>query len=119
LAAILLKLGAYGFYRFFFLSKNIRFSIIVVISGWGALICSQICLSQTDLKSLIAFSSISHIGVIICGLCNFIDFGIMGCFIILISHGFCSSALFFLVNSKYERILSRQILIIRGQLLYF
>jgi len=119
LAAILLKLGAYGFYRFFFFSKSGQYSFIIFFAVWGAYLCSQICLNQTDLKSLIAFSSIRHMGVMLAGMCNVLEIGLIGCFIILIRHGFCSSALFYLVNIKYERILRRQIFIIRGQRLYF
>lgn len=119
LAAVLLKLGGYGIYRFFFLSKSIEFSFILVICLWGGLLCSCICMNQTDLKSLVAYSSISHMGVILCGICYFLDFGLLGVFIILISHGFCSSALFFLVNFNYERTYRRQLLIVRGKLSYF
>lgn len=118
LAAILLKVGAYGVYRVFFM-VGADFVFVLILAIWGAFLRAQICFTQRDLKSLVAFSSISHIGVLVCGLCYCLEIGVVGSFIILLGHGFCSSSLFFLVNLKYERSLSRQLGIIRGQLGYY
>jgi NADH:ubiquinone oxidoreductase subunit 4 (subunit M) len=74
---------------------------------------------QSDLKSVIAYSSISHMGVIMVGLISQERAIMPGVLIILLSHGFCSSALFFLSNFNYEQNLTRQLLIIRGQLSFF
>jgi len=115
LAGVLLKLGAYGLYRFYFFVLQIPFLLLVRFRLWGALLAALISLRQVDLKSLIAFSSISHIGVLVGGLCLFFDLGVKGAFIILIAHGFCSSALFYLVNTQYERILRRQLIVVRGR----
>jgi NADH-ubiquinone oxidoreductase chain 4 len=83
-------------------------------SLWGAFLCSLICLVQTDLKALIAYSSVSHMGVILTGLFNNFLRGVKGFIIIIVSHAFCSSALFFIVGYHYERRRRRQVLISRG-----
>lgn len=122
LAAVLLKLRAYGVFRFFLLGKiilifcELKFMSVLL---WGSALSSLICLLQSDLKSLVAYSSIRHMGLMMAGLlcCN--SFGLVGVFIVLLRHGFCSSALFFLVNFVYEKTHSRQLLFMRGQLNYF
>lgn len=119
LAGVLLKVGGYGFYRFFFLTNNLNFSFVIMLALWGGFISSFIRVIQTDLKSLVAYSSVSHMGVILCGLGYFINIGVFGAFVILISHGFCSSALFYMVNVNYERNLSRQLVLLRGNINYF
>jgi len=124
LAAVLLKLRAYAFFRLFFLVifqrtalKEVFFSFLL----FGSLLSAVICLGQSDIKSLVAFSSISHIGLIITGLFLQRFFTLQGVWIIVLAHGFCSSALFFLANFHYERNLTRQLLLVRGQgqLFYF
>jgi NADH-ubiquinone oxidoreductase chain 4 len=69
LAAVLLKLGAYGAYRFFFIFISMKnfFSFAVIFTLWGSLVSRLICLRQCDMKALVAYSSISHIGVLISG----------------------------------------------------
>jgi len=97
LAAVLLKLRAYAFFRLFFLVifqrtalKEVFFSFLL----FGSLLSAVICLGQSDIKSLVAFSSISHIGLIITGLFLQRFFTLQGVWIIVLAHGFCSSALF-------------------------
>lgn len=121
LAAVLLKLGAYGVYRFLFilLFFSFFFDFLVLISFWGAFLCSIVCLRQPDMKSLVAYSSISHIGVLISGYFLFGWFSTSGALLILLAHGFCSSCLFFLVNFVYERNLTRQLIVSRGQIAVF
>jgi NADH-ubiquinone oxidoreductase chain 4 len=121
LAAVLLKLGAYGVYRFLFLLLffSFFFDFLVLISFWGAFLCRIICLRQPDIKSLVAYSSISHIGVLISGYFIFGWFSTVGALLILLAHGFCSSCLFFLVNFMYERNLTRQLMVSRGQIMIF
>ena len=121
LAGVLLKLGGYGIFRLLFLYKFFYFfnSIWLFIRVWGGLLRGLICLRQTDLKSLIAFSSVSHIRFVIIGLLIFRDWGVWGSFIIIVAHGLCSSALFFLANVLYERSGTRRIFLNKGLLSIF
>ena len=115
LAAVLLKLGGYGVYRFIFLFKfnASMWDFFLSYSFFGALVCAIICLAQADLKSLVAYSSVSHMGVIVGGIFLNSLVGLKGFIIIILRHAFCSSALFFLVNFNYERTSRRQVLISR------
>jgi len=119
LAAILLKLGCYGLLRInkiiTYCSLNIP-NIILSIRIIGALATNIICLRQTDLKSLIAYSSVGHIGLIIIGLLSNSKLGQYGRLIIILTHGLTSSCLFILRNLIYEKINTRNILLIRGTL---
>lgn len=117
LAAILLKLGGYGIYRliFFLPIKIILVSnILIPIAITGRVITRLICIRQTDLKSLIAYSSIGHINLILAGILSFSIWGISGAILIIIAHGLCSSAIFSLANINYEIIHSRRIFLIKG-----
>nr|AVN67717.1 NADH dehydrogenase subunit 4 [Eurycotis decipiens] len=116
LAGVLLKLGGYGLLRvfsiltFFSLFNYIWISISLV----GGVIVSLICMRQTDLKSLIAYSSVAHMGIVIGGLMTLSYWGFSGSFILMIAHGLCSSGLFCLANISYERLGSRSLLINKG-----
>jgi len=75
LAAVLLKLGVYGLFRVFYLvyeNISLIYSWVVMYLLWGSFLSALLCVFQLDLKSLIAYSSISHIGYIISGLFSFI-----------------------------------------------
>nr|AVJ52492.1 NADH dehydrogenase subunit 4 [Hotea curculionoides] len=117
LAAILLKLGGYGLFRVFMFIDH--FSVIynyvlVGISLYGAFMVGLLCLYQTDIKSLIAYSSVSHMGMVIAGIFVFNIYGFLGSLIVMIGHAFCSSGLFCLANIVYERSHSRSLLINKG-----
>jgi len=117
LAAILLKLGGYGVCRLLFILPNkILFlsTPLISISLIGAFLTSIICLRQPDLKSIIAYSSVGHIGLILSGTLTFRNWGISGTVIIIIAHGLCSSALFSLANINYEILHTRSIFLIKG-----
>lgn len=115
LAAILLKLRAYGVYRLlFYFNASLNLTFIIVLLVWGGVCRRNVALRQTDLKSLVAYSSIGHIAVIMAGCIYLQSLRVFGCIIILIAHGFCSSALFFIVNRIYELNKSRQIFLFRG-----
>lgn len=117
LAGIILKLGGYGFIRliniFSFVGIKINFFFILV-RLFGGFIISLICLRQRDIKSLIAYSSVSHIGLVLGGIITLNSWGLYGAFIIIISHGLCSSGLFCLANITYERFGSRSLFLNKG-----
>nr|NP_075456.1 NADH dehydrogenase subunit 4 [Cochliomyia hominivorax]AAF78606.1 NADH dehydrogenase subunit 4 [Cochliomyia hominivorax]AIZ03387.1 NADH dehydrogenase subunit 4 [Cochliomyia hominivorax] len=119
LAGIMLKLGGYGLLRVFpFLQlMGLKFNFIwVSISLVGGVLVSLICLRQTDLKALIAYSSVAHMGIVLAGLMTLTYMGICGSYTLMIAHGLCSSGLFCLANISYERMGSRSLLINSGML---
>nr|YP_009159136.1 NADH dehydrogenase subunit 4 [Icelus spatula]AKP94554.1 NADH dehydrogenase subunit 4 [Icelus spatula] len=117
LAAVLLKLGGYGMMRMVImlepLTKELSYPFIV-FALWGVIMTGSICLRQTDLKSLIAYSSVSHMGLVVGGILIQTPWGFTGALILMIAHGLASSALFCLANTNYERTHSRTMLLARG-----
>nr|YP_009947310.1 NADH dehydrogenase subunit 4 [Sarcophaga scopariiformis]QOH91808.1 NADH dehydrogenase subunit 4 [Sarcophaga scopariiformis] len=119
LAGIMLKLGGYGLLRVlsFLQLMGLKFNYIwVSISLVGGVLVSLICLRQTDLKALIAYSSVAHMGIVLAGLMTMTYSGICGSYTLMIAHGLCSSGLFCLANISYERLGSRSLLINKGLL---
>nr|AUB29959.1 NADH dehydrogenase subunit 4 [Neoceratitis asiatica] len=119
LAGIMLKLGGYGLLRVFsFLQLiGLKYNYIwISISLIGGVLISLICLRQTDLKALIAYSSVAHMGIVLAGLMTFSYWGLSGSYTLMIGHGLCSSGLFCLANITYERLGSRSMLINKGLL---
>nr|ALD50790.1 NADH dehydrogenase subunit 4 [Sander vitreus] len=117
LAAVLLKLGGYGMMRIVVvlepLTKDLSYPFII-FALWGVVMTGSICLRQTDLKSLIAYSSVSHMGLVVGGILTQTPWGFSGALILMIAHGLTSSALFCLANTNYERTHSRTMLLARG-----
>jgi NADH-quinone oxidoreductase subunit M len=113
LAGILLKMGAYGFLRVslpilpegvaLFLTPMLVFSVIAIV--WGA----YVTLVQTDVKRLIAFSSVSHMGFVTLGIFTLTPSGVEGAILQMINHGIISAALFLCVGMIYERTHTREI----------
>nr|YP_010954509.1 NADH dehydrogenase subunit 4 [Teredorus guangxiensis]WMV02066.1 NADH dehydrogenase subunit 4 [Teredorus guangxiensis] len=117
LAGVLLKLGGYGLIRVFkcmlFYSLSFNFYIISY-SLYGGILVSLICLYQVDLKMLIAYSSVAHMGLVISGLFTMNLWGLYGSIFLMIGHGLCSSGLFCLTNISYDRFGSRLFILNKG-----
>jgi NADH-quinone oxidoreductase subunit M len=113
LAAIMLKLGAYGFVRFTLpilpdAARNLAW-LMIALSLIAVVYIGLVALVQTDMKKLIAYSSISHMGFVTLGFFIFNSYGIEGALIQMISHGFISAAMFLCVGVMYDRMHSRDI----------
>nr|YP_010352927.1 NADH dehydrogenase subunit 4 [Chaleponcus netus]UOF70332.1 NADH dehydrogenase subunit 4 [Chaleponcus netus] len=119
LAGVLLKMGGYGIYRFMgyfgFMIKEWGM-LWVSISLVGGFFMSLVCLRQSDLKSLIAYSSVVHMSLVVGGLMTMSFIGLVGSFILMVGHGLCSSGLFCLANVNYERLHSRSMVVNKGML---
>lgn len=117
LAGVLLKLGGYGICRvlsfFYPLIKWIR-SYIIGLRILGIVYIGVSCCRINDIKALVAYSSVAHIGLVLSGLITFFIWGINGGLIIILSHGLVSSGLFCSVNIFYERLRSRRIFMNKG-----
>nr|QGT77382.1 NADH dehydrogenase subunit 4 [Candidiopotamon okinawense] len=119
LAGILLKLGGYGLFRVLIMFQLVstKFSSVWMSVGlMGGFIVSLVCLRQVDMKSLIAYSSVVHMGLVLCGLMILSWWGLMGAVLVMVGHGLCSSGLFSLANMVYERVGSRSLFLSKGLL---
>ena len=111
LAGILLKLGVYGFLRFslsLFPEASLYFSpFVYLLSVLGVIYASLSAIRQTDLKRIIAYSSVAHMNLVTLGIFSFNTIGIEGSILQSISHGFVSGAMFLLIGILYDRYHSR------------
>lgn len=117
LAGVLLKLGGYGLLRIYVLIQSLalKYNILFyIISLVGGVLIRLVCLIQVDIKALIAYSSVAHIGIVIRGLITLSVWGFMGSYVLIIGHGLCSSGLFCLSNIVYERTGRRRFFINKG-----
>nr|YP_009643436.1 NADH dehydrogenase subunit 4 [Melamphaus rubrocinctus]APO08866.1 NADH dehydrogenase subunit 4 [Melamphaus rubrocinctus] len=117
LAGVLLKLGGYGLYRVFLFIWSFSLSygwFWIIFSLFGGLVLSILCLCQVDMKSLIAYSSVVHMSMVICGVMTLNFYGLCGSLLLMLGHGLCSSGLFALANMLYERSGSRSLFINSG-----
>lgn len=92
----------------FYRCKIVRVGIV------GAVYIRLLCLTQVDIKRLVAYSSVVHINLILARLFTMRKVGFIGGFIAIISHGLCSSGLFFIVNIYYRRSLRRLMILNKG-----
>ncbi|MHB9118006.1 MAG: NADH-quinone oxidoreductase subunit M [Burkholderiales bacterium] len=113
LAAIMLKIGAYGFLRFSLPitpdASHELSGFIIALSLIAVVYIGLVALVQTDMKKLIAYSSISHMGFVTLGIFMFNAMGVEGALVQMISHGFISGALFLCIGVLYDRLHTRQI----------
>ena len=113
LAAILLKLGAYGFIRFSLPilpdASHALSGFMITLSLIAVVYIGLVALVQTDMKKLIAYSSIAHMGFVTLGFFIFNAYGMEGALVQMVSHGFVSAAMFLCVGVMYDRMHSRQI----------
>jgi len=111
LAGVLLKLGTYGFLRYslplFPIASLYYTPFIFTLSLIGVFYTSLTAIRQTDLKRIIAYTSVAHINLVILGIFSFTSIGLHGCIIQSLSHGFVSSALFLLIGTLYDRYHTR------------
>jgi len=119
LAGVILKLGAYGVLRLFI----VRGGLIPYVKTFLGRLCLigvfLVCLlsvRQLDIKIMVAYSSIVHMGPVLMGFLYGFEFGLLGGNLMLLSHGLCSSALFYILNLGYERQHRRRLLLMRGGL---
>jgi NADH-quinone oxidoreductase subunit M len=113
LAAIMLKLGAYGFLRFSLpispdASKEYAW-FVIALSLIAVLYIGLVALVQQDMKKLVAYSSIAHMGFVTLGFFIFNELGVAGGIVQMISHGFISGAMFLCIGVLYDRVHSREI----------
>ncbi|AMP37211.1 MULTISPECIES: NADH-quinone oxidoreductase subunit M [Ralstonia solanacearum species complex] len=113
LAAIMLKLGAYGFLRFSLpIAPDASHSLaafVIAISLIAVIYIGLVALVQADMKKLVAYSSIAHMGFVTLGFFIFNEIGVEGGIVQMISHGFISGAMFLCIGVLYDRVHSRQI----------
>ena len=113
LAAIMLKLGAYGFLRFSLPiapdASQYLAPVVIVLSLIAVIYIGLVALVQKDMKKLVAYSSIAHMGFVTLGFFMFNDLGVQGGLMQSISHGFVSGAMFLCIGVLYDRVHSREI----------
>nr|YP_010954766.1 NADH dehydrogenase subunit 4 [Falcicornis taibaishanensis]WMW30151.1 NADH dehydrogenase subunit 4 [Falcicornis taibaishanensis] len=117
LAGVMLKLGGYGLMRMMqvMISLAIKVNLIFIVIGLvGGFFVSLICLRQGDIKSLIAYSSVAHMGLVLGGIMTLNYWGLSGSLVMMVAHGLCSSGLFCLANISYERLGSRSLYLNKG-----
>uniref|UniRef100_UPI00315C5BCB NADH dehydrogenase subunit 4 n=1 Tax=Glauconome virens TaxID=457868 RepID=UPI00315C5BCB len=122
LAGVLLKLGGYGVIRFSWvvsMQLEVVMLSILVLSLWGGMISSVLCLVQSDLKSLIAYSSIGHMAMSLGGMVSFYGLGKLSGVGLMFAHGLCSPCLFSLAASMYDWSGSRSVALNKNLLRVF
>lgn len=122
LAGVLLKLGRYGLWRVLgrILKTFKSYSHWLIVVGLvGGLLVRFVCFIQVDIKSLVAYSSVVHIGILLRGMSSLRFIGYDGALALILGHGVVSSGLFYLVGVNYDRIHSRSLIINKGLIILF
>nr|WGM81261.1 NADH dehydrogenase subunit 4 [Cumberlandia monodonta] len=119
LAGVLLKLGGYGLVRFFGvlgLSSSLTVNVIFCLALVGGTVASMVCFAQVDVKALVAYSSVGHMGLVLGGVCSNTEWGWVGALFMMLAHGLCSSSLFFLASETYKCYHTRSLYLVKGGL---
>nr|WNV65530.1 NADH dehydrogenase subunit 4 [Cyanopterus ninghais] len=114
LAGIMLKMGSYGLYRMILIFPQMFFNFskfLIFINLMGSLISSLICLNQSDMKIIVAYSSVVHMSIMMASMFTMMNISFKGSILLMIAHGLCSSSMFFIINLMYECFKSRNIFI--------
>lgn len=122
LAGVLLKLGGYGLWRVLFNVKRLILEIswlFLIIGLIGGLIVRFVCFIQIDIKCLVAYSSVVHIGILLRGIMRLSFIGYQGALALMLGHGLVSSGIFYLVGTLYDRLSTRRLLINKGLIIIF
>jgi len=120
LAGVLLKLGGYGIYRglsIFIITNLYLKTFYISLAIVGALIISFSCFRQVDIKRLVAYSSIVHIGPVIVCFLLLNGVAVSGGILIIFSHGLSSSCIFYILRVVYDRVGRRRLLVLRGAII--
>nr|YP_010987693.1 NADH dehydrogenase subunit 4 [Psyllopsis discrepans]WON66125.1 NADH dehydrogenase subunit 4 [Psyllopsis discrepans] len=119
LAGVMLKLGGYGVIKLSFKMGDLfmKYSeVLIIISVVGGVILSMICFIQSDIKILIAYSSVVHMSIVICGVFMMREIGLNGSMYMMVGHGLCSSGLFCVLGVTYSRTLTRSMYMNSGMI---
>nr|AMZ00207.1 NADH dehydrogenase subunit 4 [Potamilus alatus] len=119
LAGVLLKLGGYGLIRFFYMLSlfgSLSISVVFCLGLGGGVVASMVCFVQSDVKALVAYSSVGHMSLVLGGVYSNTDWGWLGCLIMMVAHGLCSSGMFFLASETYKGYHTRSLYLIKGGL---
>nr|WMH03360.1 NADH dehydrogenase subunit 4 [Encyrtus aurantii] len=122
LAALMLKLGGYGLLRLMMMMhKNfILFNdLVICLSFMGMVFLSMLCIRISDMKVIVAYSSVIHMGMMLLGFLSLTQWGLFGGFMMMLAHGLCSSGMFLILNYFYLRSKSRNIYLNKGLNYFF
>nr|QBZ38142.1 NADH dehydrogenase subunit 4 [Muirodelphax atratus] len=117
LSGVMLKLGGYGLIRVLYMFTslvNYYSFFFISLSLMGAFYVSLFCLLQSDSKVLVAYSSVSHMSLVICGLMSLSCYGFVGSLYLMLSHGLVSSGLFYFVGCLFDRLGTRSMFLMSG-----
>nr|YP_010872961.1 NADH dehydrogenase subunit 4 [Pheidole flavigaster]WGV34150.1 NADH dehydrogenase subunit 4 [Pheidole flavigaster] len=119
LASVLLKMGSYGLIRMLeiFIKNSLKYNYFIFSIGIvGGVVMGVVCMVQVDMKSLVAYSSVVHMNLMLCSMMTLFNLGYLSSYIMMISHGLCSSGLFYMVNIYYSRTSSRLLILNKGMI---
>nr|YP_009123007.1 NADH dehydrogenase subunit 4 [Tridacna squamosa]AJK90891.1 NADH dehydrogenase subunit 4 [Tridacna squamosa] len=120
LAGIMLKFGGYGLMRFMWVFKwescSALSDLLLIGALWGGFVSTWLCVVQADMKSLIAYSSISHMSLVMAGILSCTSMGWSAALVLMFSHGLSSPILFMAANYSYEVYQSRSMVLCKGLL---
>lgn len=122
LAGVLLKLGGYGLIKVYIIGFYVQVSLVnllLSINLWGAVVVSLVCLCSFDVKVLIAYSSIIHMGVMVVGVFRGRVVGWLGAMFMIIAHGFSSPGMFSMARFNYEVVGTRNLVFYKGVALLY